>query len=98
MPAPGAGPPPSPTRGAEPGIELVDRRRSCAATHGGGAPTGAQALAAAAGGAAAGPGGRCAEPEAAPVVQQRHTDANEPGRNDPCWCGSGKKYKKCHGA
>lgn len=19
-----------------------------------------------------------------------------PGRNDPCWCGSGKKYKKCH--
>ena len=20
------------------------------------------------------------------------------GRNDPCSCGSGKKYKKCHGA
>jgi preprotein translocase subunit SecA len=20
------------------------------------------------------------------------------GRNDPCPCGSGKKYKKCHGA
>jgi Predicted metal-binding protein related to the C-terminal domain of SecA len=19
------------------------------------------------------------------------------GRNDPCWCGSGLKYKKCHG-
>jgi hypothetical protein len=19
-----------------------------------------------------------------------------PGRNDPCWCGSGDKYKKCH--
>ena len=19
------------------------------------------------------------------------------GRNDPCYCGSGKKYKKCHG-
>jgi len=18
------------------------------------------------------------------------------GRNDPCWCGSGKKYKRCH--
>jgi hypothetical protein len=18
------------------------------------------------------------------------------GRNDPCWCGSGQKYKKCH--
>ncbi|QPC31718.1 UPF0149 family protein [Caldimonas thermodepolymerans] len=23
--------------------------------------------------------------------------APEPGRNDPCPCGSGKKYKKCHG-
>jgi hypothetical protein len=21
-----------------------------------------------------------------------------PGRNDPCYCGSGRKYKKCHGA
>ena len=20
------------------------------------------------------------------------------GRNDPCWCGSGKKFKRCHGA
>jgi len=20
------------------------------------------------------------------------------GRNDPCWCGSGRKFKKCHGA
>jgi uncharacterized protein YecA (UPF0149 family) len=20
------------------------------------------------------------------------------GRNDPCFCGSGKKYKKCHGS
>jgi hypothetical protein len=24
--------------------------------------------------------------------------AEKPGRNDPCPCGSGKKYKKCHGA
>jgi preprotein translocase subunit SecA len=22
--------------------------------------------------------------------------AQKPGRNDPCWCGSGKKYKDCH--
>jgi len=22
--------------------------------------------------------------------------AERPGRNDPCWCGSGQKYKKCH--
>jgi hypothetical protein len=26
------------------------------------------------------------------------TDSARPGRNDPCPCGSGKKYKKCHGA
>ena len=25
------------------------------------------------------------------------TATKEPGRNDPCPCGSGKKYKKCHG-
>ncbi len=25
-------------------------------------------------------------------------EAKNIGRNDPCWCGSGKKYKKCHGA
>jgi len=24
------------------------------------------------------------------------TLSKKPGRNDPCWCGSGKKYKKCH--
>jgi methionyl aminopeptidase len=24
------------------------------------------------------------------------TAGRPPGRNDPCWCGSGKKYKKCH--
>ncbi len=30
----------------------------------------------------------------APAVNE-HKDI---GRNDPCWCGSGKKYKRCHGA
>ncbi len=25
------------------------------------------------------------------------SDSKSVGRNDPCWCGSGKKYKKCHG-
>ncbi|MGA2894605.1 MAG: SEC-C metal-binding domain-containing protein, partial [Xanthobacteraceae bacterium] len=25
------------------------------------------------------------------------TSANKVGRNDPCPCGSGKKYKKCCG-
>jgi preprotein translocase subunit SecA len=34
-----------------------------------------------------------------PIVETRRLDENEKlGRNDPCWCGSGKKFKKCHGA
>jgi preprotein translocase subunit SecA len=34
-----------------------------------------------------------------PVVETRRLDEHEKiGRNDPCWCGSGKKFKKCHGA
>jgi preprotein translocase subunit SecA len=35
-----------------------------------------------------------------PVQVETRTVAEEDriGRNDPCWCGSGKKYKKCHGA
>jgi preprotein translocase subunit SecA len=35
--------------------------------------------------------------ESSVAVQQRHVE-QKVGRNDPCWCGSGKKYKKCHGA
>jgi preprotein translocase subunit SecA len=34
-------------------------------------------------------------PEQETVVKD---DRDKIGRNDPCWCGSGKKYKKCHGA
>jgi len=34
----------------------------------------------------------------APVSQQPMRAEKTPGRNDPCWCGSGKKFKKCHGA
>jgi len=29
-------------------------------------------------------------------AQQPATEHSKPQRNDPCWCGSGKKYKKCH--
>jgi preprotein translocase subunit SecA len=36
------------------------------------------------------------EPVAAPAPA--HRAENKVGRNDPCPCGSGKKYKKCHGA
>ena len=36
---------------------------------------------------------------AQPIVGPAPVDEKEKiGRNDPCWCGSGKKYKKCHGA
>jgi len=39
------------------------------------------------------------EMEALPAVEQRVLDdEHQVGRNDPCWCGSGKKFKKCHGA
>ncbi len=31
-------------------------------------------------------------------VQQVVRGEEKVGRNDPCPCGSGKKYKKCHGA
>jgi preprotein translocase subunit SecA len=30
-----------------------------------------------------------------PIVKSERENI---GRNDPCWCGSGKKFKKCHGA
>lgn len=40
-----------------------------------------------------------ATPQAAaeePAKQTVRADKRRPGRNDPCWCGSGKKYKSCH--
>jgi preprotein translocase subunit SecA len=33
-----------------------------------------------------------------PLKPKVKTDLESIGRNDPCYCGSGKKYKKCHGA
>jgi preprotein translocase subunit SecA len=30
--------------------------------------------------------------------KQQGTVVKEVGRNDPCPCGSGQKYKRCHGA
>jgi len=32
-----------------------------------------------------------------PVIQQPVRVEKQPGRNDPCYCGSGKKFKLCHG-
>ncbi|HEX5583961.1 SEC-C metal-binding domain-containing protein, partial [Gaiella sp.] len=62
---------------------------------------GADAIAAAGGAAAGGAATALAAPPETtamgspkPVVNE-HRDI---GRNDPCWCGSGKKFKRCHGA
>jgi preprotein translocase subunit SecA len=52
------------------------------------ATAGAQAIAAA-GGEAISTGG---------VQTVQASPHEKTGRNDPCWCGSGKKFKKCHGA
>jgi preprotein translocase subunit SecA len=39
------------------------------------------------------------EEDEGPRIEQRRVDAiDQLGRNDPCWCGSGKKFKKCHGS
>jgi preprotein translocase subunit SecA len=45
---------------------------------------------------------RLSAPGLSPQPPQRaqtpaHRDKERVGRNDPCPCGSGKKYKKCHG-
>jgi preprotein translocase subunit SecA len=63
-------------------------------------PSALQAAAAAGGAGAAAVEYAEGDPdEALPTVQQRRVDEHDTiGRNDPCWCGSGKKFKKCHGA
>ena len=44
------------------------------------------------------PGGaEGAEPEETPIQLPFHREEPKVGRNDPCPCGSGKKYKKCCG-
>jgi preprotein translocase subunit SecA len=55
---------------------------------------GADAIAAAAGSGEAVAAGQGAV-AATTVVASEHEKV---GRNDPCWCGSGKKFKRCHGA
>jgi preprotein translocase subunit SecA len=70
--------------------------RSGRVSYSGGIDSGASALAQAAAGE---PGEYAEDDEPAPVIEQRRVAAVEQiGRNDPCWCGSGKKFKKCHGA
>ncbi len=38
------------------------------------------------------------EAEAAAGQAQNRAGGKKVGRNQPCWCGSGKKFKNCHGA
>ncbi|UCF21388.1 MAG: preprotein translocase subunit SecA [Gemmatimonadota bacterium] len=72
------------------------------------APTGVAVSAQAGQGAPAGPGGAVATGAGAPGpstlsggkperVALEPAGGEKIGRNDPCPCGSGKKYKKCHG-
>jgi preprotein translocase subunit SecA len=72
---------------------------------GGRSAVGAGAIASAAAAAGVSPGGvqgnggEGMEAEPVPVIEQRIVDdEHQVGRNDPCWCGSGKKFKRCHGA
>ena len=81
----------------EPALEPVEARGG-PLTYEHEVSSGADAIAAAGAGAAT----ALAEPPplaAAPGPQgQAVNEHKDIGRNDPCWCGSGKKFKKCHGA
>jgi preprotein translocase subunit SecA len=84
----------------------LQRAQEAAGANGGGLQyaheslAGAEAIAAAGGGAATATlamsgGGSTTAGAPRPIVKSERENI---GRNDPCWCGSGKKFKKCHGA
>jgi preprotein translocase subunit SecA len=95
---------------AEITVEEVDQLQQAAQELDGGGMSyaheslaGADAIAAAGAGAlVAGNGGSMAgslDAGGGSVATQRVvSDRDKIGRNDPCWCGSGKKFKRCHGA
>ena len=81
----------------EPALEQAQSRDGGALHYEHQTSSGADAIAAAGGAATALADPPMASSESfaqAPAVNE-HKDL---GRNDPCWCGSGKKYKRCHGA
>ena len=88
-------PPPAPSVRPSPASSSATGGRDVRYSGGGMQPQGAVALA-----AAAAEAGTAVdeEPPPPPVEQRRVVEAEQLGRNDPCWCGSGKKFKKCHGA
>ncbi len=89
--------------GGENQPSAVGEARAQAAAAGGAAATGAAAADGTAsraeappeGNGAGTPAGTHRDATTGAVVKDEHAKL---GRNDPCWCGSGKKYKKCHGA
>ncbi len=95
------GPAPQPQR-SRPSPDRSSATGGGRVSYSGGSSAGSSAMAMAAAGAGAEDGAYGEEQEefqAMPVVEQRRVDESEQiGRNDPCWCGSGKKFKKCHGA
>jgi len=75
--------------------QVAAMRKQMAPSH----PPAAGSAAAAAGvGAAATAEGPAAEPLVAGFDAADPATWGNPGRNDPCPCGSGKKFKHCHGA
>lgn len=42
--------------------------------------------------------GNCVEKHQYAFAVKNEATDRDIGRNEPCWCGSGKKYKKCHGS
>ena len=94
------GGPPAPTSRPSPARSSATGGGRVSYSGGAASQPSALAMAAAASGGAADMGDGYADTEAPmPVVEQRRVDETEQiGRNDPCWCGSGKKFKKCHGA
>ena len=99
----GAGRPPIPAFAAGGSATQAGRVSYSGGTSLAGAGAMAAAAAAAAGEGRQAEDGAVLEGEAqamaAPVIEQRVVDEeHQVGRNDPCWCGSGKKFKKCHGA
>ena len=87
----------------------LQRAQEAAGVNGGGLQyehqslAGAEAIAAAGGGGAGtatatlamSGGGTTSTAAPRPIVKSERENI---GRNEPCWCGSGKKFKKCHGA
>jgi len=93
-------------------VDQLQQAQAAQALDGGGfayeheALAGSQAIAAAGAGAFLGGDGSSVATAgaldaggASVATQQRVvSDREKIGRNDPCWCGSGKKFKRCHGA